>query len=115
MALLAHMSTSGGLSTAFDRGLAVGLNTMQIFTNQIAGSEAHSARNVARPRSKPRPVSHPWYRAAYLLNLGAHDGWRSRSILADDWRAEELGLRLVFHPEHEAGEERQRAEMTGPR
>ena len=68
MALLgAHMSTSGGLSTAFDRGAAVGVDTMQIFTKnqnrwqqkptppeeiaalgREAGGDGHRAGRVAR-------------------------------------------------------------------
>ena len=32
MLLGAHMSVSGGLSTAFDRAQSIGINTMQIFT-----------------------------------------------------------------------------------
>lgn len=108
MALLgAHMSTSGGLSTAFDRGAKVGLNTMQIFT-----------KNQNRWQQKPTPseeierwaakqaetgiapvVSH----AAYLLNLGTPDEalWeKSVDALADELtRAEQLGLLgVVFHP-----------------
>lgn len=108
MALLgAHMSTSGGLSTAFDRGAKVGVDTMQIFT-----------KNQNRWQQKPTPpeeierwaakqaetgiapvVSH----AAYLLNLGTPDDalWeKSVEALADELaRAEQLGLLgVVLHP-----------------
>jgi deoxyribonuclease IV len=103
----AHMSTAGGLSTAFDRGVVVGLNTMQIFT-----------KNQNRWQQKPTPpeeivrwaekraatgidpvVSH----AAYLLNLGTpnDDLWeKSVDALVDELtRAEELNLLgVVFHP-----------------
>lgn len=114
MALLgAHMSTSGGLSTAFDRGAAVGCSTMQIFT-----------KNQNRWQQKPTPaeeiekwaqkqaatgiapvVSH----AAYLLNLGTPNPeiWeKSVAALADELtRAEELGLLgVVFHPGAHMGE-----------
>ncbi len=114
MALLgAHMSTSGGLSTAFDRGAAVGCTTMQIFT-----------KNQNRWQQKPTPpeeverwaqkqaatgitpvVSH----AAYLLNLGTpnEDLWnKSVDALVDELtRAEELGLLgVVFHPGAHMGE-----------
>jgi deoxyribonuclease-4 len=101
------MSTSGGLSTAFDRGAVVGCTTMQIFT-----------KNQNRWQQKPTPpdeierwgqkqaetgiapvVSH----AAYLLNLGTPNDeiWdKSVDALADELtRAEELGLLgVVFHP-----------------
>lgn len=109
----AHMSTSGGLSTAFDRGAAVGCTTMQIFT-----------KNQNRWQQKPTPpeelerwaqkqaatgiapvVSH----AAYLLNLGGpnEELWnKSVDALADELtRAEELGLLgVVFHPGAHMGE-----------
>jgi deoxyribonuclease IV len=114
MALLgAHMSTSGGLSNAFDRGAAVGCTTMQIFT-----------KNQNRWQRKPTPpeeivkwgekqaatgirpvVSH----AAYLINLGTpnQEIWdKSVDALADELtRAEELGLLgVVFHPGAHMGE-----------
>jgi deoxyribonuclease IV len=107
MLLGAHMSTSGGLSKAFERGQQVGVTTMQIF-----------AKNQNRWEQKPTPpeeierwrkaqaetgiapvVSH----AAYLLNLGTPDEtiWgKSVNALSDELtRAEELGLLgVVFHP-----------------
>jgi deoxyribonuclease-4 len=114
MALLgAHMSTSGGLSNAFDRGAQVGCTTMQIFT-----------KNQNRWQQKPTPpeeverwqqkqaatgiapvVSH----AAYLLNLGTGNSeiWdKSVDALVDELtRAEELGLLgVVFHPGAHMGE-----------
>ena len=109
----AHMSTSGGLSTAFDRGAAVGCTTMQIFT-----------KNQNRWQQKPTPpeeierwvqkqaatgirpvVSH----AAYLINLGSpnEEIWsKSVDALADELtRAEELRLLgVVFHPGAHMGE-----------
>ena len=108
MALLgAHMSTSGGLSRAFDRGVAVGASTMQIFTkNQnrwqqkptppeeiAAWAEKQAATGIAPV------VSH----AAYLLNLGTpnEELWaKSVDALVDELtRAEELKLLgVVFHP-----------------
>jgi deoxyribonuclease IV len=114
MALLgAHMSTAGGLSTAFDRGASVGCTTMQIFT-----------KNQNRWQQKPTPpeeierwaekqaetgirpvVSH----AAYLINLGTpnEELWnKSMEALADELtRAEQLGLLgVVFHPGAHMGE-----------
>ena len=108
MALLgAHMSTSGGLSTAFDRGLAVGVNTMQIFTkNQNRWQQKPTPpEEIARWAEKQAAtgiapvVSH----AAYLLNLGTPNDelWeKSIDALVDELtRAEELGLLgVVFHP-----------------
>lgn len=108
MALLgAHMSTSGGLSTAFDRGALVGCATMQIFTkNQNRWQQKPTPpEEIGRWHQKQaetsiRPVvSH----AAYLLNLGTgnQEIWdKSVDALADELtRAEELGLMgVVFHP-----------------
>lgn len=103
----AHMSTAGGLSSAFERARAIGINTMQVFT-----------KNQNRWQQKPTPpeeidrwrqaqaesgvapvVSH----AAYLLNLGTPDDalWeKSIDALVDELtRAEELDLLgVVLHP-----------------
>jgi deoxyribonuclease-4 len=107
MLLGAHMSTNGGLSTAFQRAATIGIKTMQVFT-----------KNQNRWEQKPTPadeierwqaaqaatgvapvVSH----AAYLLNLGTpgEEIWeKSVKALADELtRAEQLGiLGVVFHP-----------------
>ena len=107
MLLGAHMSTSGGLSLAFERAQSININTMQVFT-----------KNQNRWEQKPTPdeeiarwfaaqaatgigpvVSH----AAYLLNLGTPDDalWeKSSNALVDELtRAEQLGiLGVVLHP-----------------
>jgi deoxyribonuclease IV len=107
MLLGAHMSTNGGLATAFKRAETIGIRTMQVFT-----------KNQNRWEQKPTPpdeierwhaaqaatgvapvVSH----AAYLLNLGTpgEDIWeKSIKALADELlRAEQLSiLGVVFHP-----------------
>lgn len=108
MALIgAHMSTSGGLSLAFDRAQAIGITTMQIFTkNQNRWEQKPAApEEIARWRQRQIEtgiapvVSH----AAYLLNLGTPDEalWeKSVNALIDELtRAEQLGLLgVVFHP-----------------
>jgi deoxyribonuclease-4 len=109
----AHMSTSGGLSTAFDRGAAVGCTTMQVFTkNQNRWQQKPTLpEEIERWAEKQAAtgirlvVSH----AAYLINLGSpkDELWdKSVDALADELtRAEELGLLgVVFHPGAHMGE-----------
>lgn len=107
MLLGAHMSVSGGLSLAFERAHAIGINTMQVFT-----------KNQNRWEQKPAPAEEiaRWFQAqtasgigpvvshaAYLLNLGTPDDalWeKSANALVDELtRAEQLGiLGVVLHP-----------------
>jgi deoxyribonuclease IV len=107
MHLGAHMSVSGGLSTAFDRAQSIGINTMQVFTkNQNRWEQKPAAPEEivrwfqAQAATGISPVvSH----AAYLLNLGTPDDtlWqRSINALIDELtRAEQLGiLGVVLHP-----------------
>lgn len=103
----AHMSTSGGVSKAFERGQSIGCDTMQIFT-----------RNQNRWDSKPLDPGQvlAWHAAAaetgiapvfshasYLINLGSPDLalWeKSIAAMVDELqRAEALGLLgVVLHP-----------------
>lgn len=107
MLLGAHMSTAGGLSTAFDRAQAIGINTMQVFTkNQNRWEQKPAAPEeiarwfAAQEATRIRPVvSH----AAYLLNLGTPDDalWEKsvRALVDELTRAEQLGIvGVVFHP-----------------
>ena len=107
MHLGAHMSVSGGLSTAFDRAQSIGISTMQVFTkNQNRWEQKPAApEEIARwfqaqaTTGIAPVVSH----AAYLLNLGSPDDaiWqRSINALIDELtRAEQLGiLGVVLHP-----------------
>ncbi len=112
----AHMSVSGGLSTAFERAQSIGINTMQVFTkNQNRWEQRPASQGEidawfqAQAATGIGPVvSH----AAYLLNLGTPDDalWeKSVKALADELtRAEQLGITgVVFHPgaHMESGEE----------
>jgi deoxyribonuclease IV len=103
----AHMSVSGGLSTAFGRAQSIAINTMQIFTKnqnrwaqKPATPEDIAAWETAQAATGIGPVvSH----AAYLINLGSPDDelWnKSADALIDELtRAEQLGLLgVVFHP-----------------
>ena len=107
MLLGAHMSGSGGVSTAFPRAQSIGISTMQIFTkNQNRWQQKPTPPEeierwfVARNASHVSPVvAH----AAYLINLGTPDNdmWqKSVDAMADELlRAEELGiLGVVLHP-----------------
>jgi len=107
MHLGAHMSVSGGVSTAFDRAQSIGINTMQVFTkNQNRWEQKPAApEEIARwfqaqaTTAIAPVVSH----AAYLLNLGTPDDalWqKSINALIDELtRAEQLGiLGVVLHP-----------------
>jgi deoxyribonuclease-4 len=103
----AHVSTAGGLATAFARGRALACESLQIFVkspNQwrgrpLAGDEvaAYAAEHAAG--GAPPVVAH----AAYLINLAAPDPEilaKSRAALADELsRAAALGLAgVVVHP-----------------
>ena len=112
----AHMSISGGLYRAFERGEAVGCTAMQIFT-----------KNASQWRGKPisdedaRLFREAWEQSVigpviahdtYLINLAATDDekWaKSKADFADEIeRCSKLGIPgLVMHPgSHlEAGEE----------
>ncbi len=107
MLLGAHMSSSGGLSTAFTRGQSIGITTMQVFT-----------KNQNRWQQKPTPPEEieRWFglqretgiapvisHAAYLINLGTMDAgiWqKSIDAMVDELtRAEELAIAgVVLHP-----------------
>jgi deoxyribonuclease-4 len=107
MLLGAHMSVSGGLSTAFERAQSIGINTMQVFTkNQNRWEQKPASPDdierwfATQEATGVRPViSH----AAYLVNMGSPDDalWnRSVNAMVDELtRAEQLGiLGVVVHP-----------------
>lgn len=103
----AHMSVSGGIHTAFERGSSIGCSTMQVFTknsNQWEGKPLtdEDVQNYETAEAKARitpVVAH----AAYLINLCATNKTilkKSRSAFTDELqRCEALGIKgLVFHP-----------------
>jgi deoxyribonuclease-4 len=106
-ALGVHVSVAGGVATAFDRGAALDLASIQLFTrnsNQwkakpLAPADAEAFRAAAK-RTGIRPaMSHN----SYLVNLAAADPeLRAKSLEAmkDELaRAEMLGIDfLVMHP-----------------
>jgi len=102
-----HVSVSGGLHRAFERGTKIGCTTMQIFTknsSQWTGraftKEDIASYKIARGKSTINPVfSH----AAYLINLCTINPAileRSRNAFWDELqRAEALGLHgVIVHP-----------------
>lgn len=103
----AHMSTAGGLHTAFERGEALGCTTIQIFTSsprQWRGRELTDrdvdAFRVAWDASSCREC---FAHDIYLTRLGTRDraiGSRSRSTFSQEIRTcQRLGLSaLVMHP-----------------
>ena len=102
-----HVSTSGGIHTAFERGRSIGCTTMQIFTKNSNRWNAKplspdEVRQCAAAGSQwdIRPV---FAHAAYLINLCATNPSvlkNSRAALIDELgRCELLGLRgLILHP-----------------
>jgi deoxyribonuclease-4 len=103
----AHMSISGGLHLAFERGMAVGCTALQIFTKNasqwrgkpISPAEAETFRAAWRQSGIGPVIAHD----SYLINLAApqEEMWR-RSIAAflDEMeRCALLGVpALVMHP-----------------
>lgn len=100
----AHLSTKGGLPTAFERAAAIDATAMAIFaknSNQWKGKELTPdlcAEFHARRTVKP-VLTH----ASYLINLATTNGEfhrKSVDALADELdRAERLGIHaVVLHP-----------------
>jgi deoxyribonuclease-4 len=103
----AHVSTAGGLATAFPRAAKLGCEALQIFVkspNQwrakpLAEPDAEAWRRAHAAAGGPPVVAH----AAYLINLAATSPEllaQSRTALADELdRAARLGLAgVVVHP-----------------
>jgi deoxyribonuclease-4 len=103
----AHMSISGGVDKAFDRGQQIGCDTMQIFTKNNNQWRAAPLTDEAVQRYHQRQsetgitpvVAH----SSYLLNLASPDDalWHKSidSLVLELQRCEVLGiLHLVIHP-----------------
>lgn len=114
MLLGAHMSTAGGLATAFERGDALGCTAIQIFTSsprQWKGRDLTDAEvagfRSARDRSTCRVC---FAHDIYLTRLGTRDAAileKSRSAFAHELTTcQRLDLRyLVMHPVGDADED----------
>ncbi|HOP40397.1 MAG TPA: deoxyribonuclease IV [Geobacteraceae bacterium] len=116
----AHMSISGGLAKAIDRGIAAGCGVIQIFTqnsNQwrgkaVSDSDASLFREKREEAGFNDIVSHD----IYLINLAAAPGEvRDKSLAAffeEMERCARLGIdKIVMHPGSHLGE----GEETGIR
>ncbi|HYS55703.1 MAG TPA: deoxyribonuclease IV [Thermoanaerobaculia bacterium] len=100
----AHLSTKGGLHTAFDRATEINATAVAIFaknSNQWKGKELtdEDCALFARKRCVKPVFTH----ASYLINLATiNKGFHKKSIAAmiDELdRAERLGIRgVVLHP-----------------
>ena len=112
----AHMSISGGIDLAIDRGEQVGCRVVQVFTKNSNQWKGKNLEDEAVERYKARleksPVSEVIAHDSYLINLASPDSdMRKRSFdafLDEMERCRKLGIRsLVMHPgSHKgAGEE----------
>ena len=103
----AHMSTAGGLHTAFARGEALGCTAIQIFTSsprqwkgrKLTDADVREFRQAWEASSCRVCLAHD----IYLTRLGTRDGAiraRSRSTFVQEIRTcQRLGLPgLVMHP-----------------
>jgi deoxyribonuclease-4 len=102
-----HMSISGGVHMAFDRGTRCGCATMQVFTKNsnrwegppVQQKDIENYKNAAAKSTISPVVAH----AAYLINLCADDPrilHRSRQAFRDELeRCEAFGiLGVIIHP-----------------
>jgi len=107
MRLGAHISTAGGISSAFPRAIEVTAECMQVFTrNQnrwaskpIPAGEAAEFRRLRQETGIGPNMAH----ASYLVNLATGDPELERksieAMLDEVHRADQLGIEyLVFHP-----------------
>jgi deoxyribonuclease-4 len=103
----AHMSISGGVDTAFDRGEQIGCDTIQIFTKnnnqwRAAPLKTESIERYHR-RQAETGISPVVAHASYLLNLASPDDelWQKsiQALMVEVERCEALNIPyLVLHP-----------------
>ncbi|HAL62314.1 MAG TPA: deoxyribonuclease IV [Chloroflexi bacterium] len=113
MPLGAHMSISGGVDKAIDRGQEVGCDTIQIFTRtprqwKMRGFSEEEVEGFRRKREEAG-ISPVFAHDTYLINLGSPDEelWkRSIAVFEDELaRCDALGLPfLVVHPGSHVGQ-----------
>jgi len=107
-----HISASGGLYKAIERGESIGCTAMQIFTKSnrswfdkaITTEDATKFKQAAQNSSIQSIVVH----AAYLINLGASKpetaATSTKSLLHEIERCTQLGIKyLVIHPGSHTG------------
>ncbi len=113
MLLGAHMSISGGIYTAFERGRHVGCTTMQIFSknnNQWQGKPL-TEQDITnyKKEAKKTNIQPVVVHSSYLINLCAKDRTtlkKSRDAFFDELdRCRRLGIPyFVFHPGSHVGQ-----------
>ena len=109
----AHVSTAGGLATAYERGVTIGANALAIFSknsNQWAAKPL-SAEEIARFRASrvASGIGPAIAHASYLINLAAPQDelWRKSidAMVIELERATLLDLDgVVLHPGAHVGE-----------
>ncbi len=107
----AHMSIAGGLEKAFDRGLSVGCDAIQIFTkssNQWRARPLSEAQIEAFRRRQAETGMPVVAHSAYLINIGTPkpDLWEKslEALQVELERCEALGIPyLVLHPGSHTG------------
>ena len=106
MKIGAHVSTSGGIATGFDRALAIGAECLQIFESapQQWGTARLDDEQVAafQARKKETKLDPVFIHGKYLMNLASADDKifrTSASTLRSSLRiAERIGARgVIFH------------------
>jgi deoxyribonuclease-4 len=103
----AHISTSGGLHKALERGASIGCTTMQIFTKsnrqwnakKLTSDEIEDFKKAVKAHDIDPIVVH----CTYLINIGSPNEETEKKSLAalitELQRCQELGLKyLVLHP-----------------
>ena len=109
----AHMSISGGLHLAFQRGEEVGCTAMQVFTKNASQWRGKPITDDDAKRFKDAweksPIGPIIAHDTYLINLAATDDekWaKSKAAFADEMeRCSKLGIPgLVMHPGSHLGE-----------
>ncbi len=113
MLLGAHMSISGGVHTAFERGKHVGCTTMQIFSknnNQWQGKPLTDLDIINyKKEAKKTSIQPVVVHSSYLINLCAKDKTtlkKSRDAFFDELnRCRRLGIPyFIFHPGSHVGQ-----------
>jgi len=113
MPLGAHISISGGVDKAIDRGQEVGCDTIQIFTRtprqwKMREFSQEEVEGFKRKREEAG-ISPVFGHDAYLINLGSPDEelWKRSIMVFEDElaRCDALGLPfLVVHPGSHVGQ-----------
>lgn len=107
-----HVSITGGMYRAFERGALTGCTTMQVFTknNNRWDARPYAPEDIQRYREAAArsPVAPVLAHAAYLINLCATDRdvlRKSRAAILDELnRCDALGIfGLIFHPGSHVG------------